>query len=351
MSEWFTAAELIGLLGMPKTISGVIKLAKREHWLSRPREGRGGGREYHISSLPPATRHALPHQAAIAEADIESAAASVTELARAKTMAAGLRAFEQLPAAKRDRARARRWVIEAIASYQRAHDLSHKGAIGAFCADYRRGRIDPPASVRHTFPAYEGATGVSPRSIYGWEKAYREHGLMGLTDSYGNRKGQSKIEQNWALKDVILGLILKSPNINPRKIKDYLAAAHAELDVVAVKSIERFVRDWRTEHRQSYTYTTKSRRLEEQVPGVVRLAARAHYPPEPGVGDGLHARRLAAHGRPPHGAGRGRYVTPGGSSSWSPKPPRPRPYAACTGARCWIGASTRPRAPITAVTT
>ena len=54
--EWFSAKELTGLPGMPKSIQGTIKCAKREAWQSRPRQGRGGGREYHLSSLPPETR-------------------------------------------------------------------------------------------------------------------------------------------------------------------------------------------------------------------------------------------------------------------------------------------------------
>lgn len=59
MNEWNTAADLVGLPGMPSTTRAVQLRAKREGWRSRKRKGRGGGNEYHISSLPEITRHAV----------------------------------------------------------------------------------------------------------------------------------------------------------------------------------------------------------------------------------------------------------------------------------------------------
>ncbi len=56
--EWYTAVELSELPGMPDTKSGVIRRAKRDDWESRPRKARGGGREYHITSLPLETQAA-----------------------------------------------------------------------------------------------------------------------------------------------------------------------------------------------------------------------------------------------------------------------------------------------------
>lgn len=50
--EWYSAAELAGLPGMQGTVQGVNIAAKRGNWRVRPRTGRGGGNEYHISSLP-----------------------------------------------------------------------------------------------------------------------------------------------------------------------------------------------------------------------------------------------------------------------------------------------------------
>ena len=59
MKEWFPAAELAGLPGLPGTVQNVNVLAKRQQWKRQPRKGRGGGYEYHISCLPPTARAEL----------------------------------------------------------------------------------------------------------------------------------------------------------------------------------------------------------------------------------------------------------------------------------------------------
>lgn len=67
--EWFTAAELadLGLPHVPTSKGNVILMARREGWDApealgrtwRPRQGRGGGIEYHISALPAPTQAAF----------------------------------------------------------------------------------------------------------------------------------------------------------------------------------------------------------------------------------------------------------------------------------------------------
>ncbi|WP_429885390.1 transposase domain-containing protein [Geoalkalibacter halelectricus] len=44
---------------MPETVKGVINMSMRCGWPYRKRQGRGGGREYPLSALPPATQAAL----------------------------------------------------------------------------------------------------------------------------------------------------------------------------------------------------------------------------------------------------------------------------------------------------
>jgi len=63
MKLWLTSSELAeaGLPGLPARRESVIRMAEREGWadyasLCRPRAGRGGGLEYHVSLLPPAAR-------------------------------------------------------------------------------------------------------------------------------------------------------------------------------------------------------------------------------------------------------------------------------------------------------
>lgn len=45
-------AKRLQIPGFPTTRQGLLKRAKRERWRSRPRKGRGGGAEYHLSDMP-----------------------------------------------------------------------------------------------------------------------------------------------------------------------------------------------------------------------------------------------------------------------------------------------------------
>lgn len=61
MHEWLTASRIAALTlpGLPTTESAVIRAAARYGWKSRPRKGRGGGSEYHVSALPDTAKAAL----------------------------------------------------------------------------------------------------------------------------------------------------------------------------------------------------------------------------------------------------------------------------------------------------
>jgi len=63
MFEWFSAIELAGKPGLPSTGRSVSRMAKREDWKFRARRAQGGGKEYHISSLPEETQAALRQKA------------------------------------------------------------------------------------------------------------------------------------------------------------------------------------------------------------------------------------------------------------------------------------------------
>lgn len=64
--DWYAAQELAGLPGMPCTVQGIQVRAKSAQWSDRRRTGRGGGKEYHLSSLPEKTRRHLLRQAVVA---------------------------------------------------------------------------------------------------------------------------------------------------------------------------------------------------------------------------------------------------------------------------------------------
>ena len=60
-SSWYTLQELIkfDLIGLPSTVAGLRKKAQKEGWECRSRDGRGGGWEYSVESLPQNAQAAL----------------------------------------------------------------------------------------------------------------------------------------------------------------------------------------------------------------------------------------------------------------------------------------------------
>lgn len=58
LKEAYTTRELAKLFGY-STMRSVFLRAEREHWQARERAGRGGGKEWLVSSMPEETRIAL----------------------------------------------------------------------------------------------------------------------------------------------------------------------------------------------------------------------------------------------------------------------------------------------------
>ena len=57
LKEAYTAQAIASLLERP--VQSINRTAKNQGWQSRPRKGRGGGKEWLVSSMPEATRHAI----------------------------------------------------------------------------------------------------------------------------------------------------------------------------------------------------------------------------------------------------------------------------------------------------
>lgn len=106
--NWYSAKELAGLPDMPGTPQNVTAKAKREGWESRKREGRGGGREYSLGSLP------LPTQVALLKQE------SPAPIARPKSTAATVDreslwdVYERKPQSVKDEAARRLQALQAV---------------------------------------------------------------------------------------------------------------------------------------------------------------------------------------------------------------------------------------------
>lgn len=141
MKEWFSAAEIavMQLPCVPATKRGVQMLADREGWKNRPREGRGGGLEYHWSAIP--------------------------AVARAKLALDGASACFEKPAAGREEMWA--W-FGRLSPKKRAKAAQKLAALEAIEALVRSGTGKLQAMI---LAAKEAKVQVS--SLYSWESATR----------------------------------------------------------------------------------------------------------------------------------------------------------------------------------
>ena len=276
LKEWFSAAELAGLPDMPGTPRRVRAKADRESYKYRDRQGRGGGREYHISSLPSKTRSAIAarivneqsHKAAeiekaatetaLTKAAVADAVEYAVDLARieetrrleiAKAKEAGLKLFLTLPEWKRRRAQIKAAILKICTAFLRAGQHPVVTGQALFVAELAMGRVELP-------PGAGEVLGEPPSlalgSLQRWFRLEREQGIFGLVDHYGTKRNSGAIDRDGRLQSIVLGLMESNPFIRPGRILEFLQAKYPDLAVVGERTISRFMTRWKTEHRAEW---------------------------------------------------------------------------------------------------
>ena len=267
--EWWTAAELaaLALPEIPTTESGVLRFGVREGWRSRPREGRGGGREYHVSALPEAARAELARRA-LAEA---GAGAAVLAVPGAEAVPAKRLRRRRGPAAASGRSITRRdarlMVLALLDRYRRATGLPlrrarpmfadlYNGAAGAAGAagDRPACAVDVPDWVRAALPT------VSASALADWAALRRRGQVDALGGAYGNRRGSGVIDRHPAVREFLAGGILQMPHLAIGELRDCLRAEFGEpmtvdgvaepLALPSLRSLQRWVERWRRENHE-----------------------------------------------------------------------------------------------------
>ena len=216
--EWHSAAELASLPGMPSTVQKINIRAKRERWQSRPRQGQGGGREYHIEALPRETRVAL----------------ALDNRARPKRA--------QHPNATdpaRTRADAKTAILAELATFRRQSGLGRIEAFDTFATAYEQGRVNLDAWVHDMWPT------VSARSLRRWEDTAAKSGTKALGGRYGNRKGSGVIDTDQDLRDHVLGMLASYPHFGAKHIMRTLRQQFPERKLPSYRSMQRWLTAWR----------------------------------------------------------------------------------------------------------
>ncbi len=208
MKTWFTPAELadLALPGLPTTDRRIREMAAREGWdrftsLVRPRQGRGGGVEYHVQLLPVAAR------AALIGAPEDDAAAAVFA---APDPRPGLPSPAML---QRD---ARLAVLGAWHAFRRVATLKATTAIIYFVDLYNLRKIDAPAWVIETLPR------LSARTLASWIAKARSGEVDALAVDRGaarRGKGLLDVAHDGAIRLHALALTAHNPHLTADHIR------------------------------------------------------------------------------------------------------------------------------------
>lgn len=242
MKEWFTAKELaeFKLPTLPSTERNVQLKSKRDCWKSRAREGRGGGKEYHISSLPEIARIQLA---------VMTAPAVKKEAAKTEINPQGLAEYAHIEGRAKSRIDAKLEILEAFKEFQKTLGFANTRARYIFAEKYNAGEVAVADWVKHTIIS------VSACTLRNWAEVLANKGISGLAGKYGCRKGTGIIDTNEAVKNYILGAIYETPHVSCKNIMRGLRARFRESRecLPSYRTLQAWVKTWKEDNEQLLT--------------------------------------------------------------------------------------------------
>ncbi|WP_243310088.1 DNA-binding protein [Fundidesulfovibrio agrisoli] len=188
----YTASELADVLGVSR--QAVDARAKRESWESRPRQGRGGGKEWLVASMPVATREAIA--AAMMRQDAPPAAVPAVS---APAPAAPASPLATLTEHQRETALARLAFVREIERTSAV--VGKEGAIRNLLKAASEGTLAPrlaeliPVANDRYGDGSSRPVGLSRRRLYEWCSKFTADGERGLAPQH---KGRDMHVPAWA---------------------------------------------------------------------------------------------------------------------------------------------------------
>jgi len=307
MSDFLSIEEVVNLLGISSSMVHRNRRAGKYVVQQVKSEGGKDGLKYeiHIDSLTEAAqaKHkanqvqqavtTLNEQAASDEIPAADAARkdhAEQEKQRQQRKEQGLSEFAKLPKAKKDHAKAKERLLMALYQTMRQTGLKKRPAIKWFCEAVNRGlgsstvhpstvrqahssgrtesklmgfdsddlaeAIELHPVIRAVIPVRFGVQQLGVDTLIKWLYSYERHGIIALVDKSSNAGRQCVIAENEGLKRYVIGFMVKFPLASASKIKAALAAQKPDLDVVHERSIDRYMKQWKTENAQLWTYVT-----------------------------------------------------------------------------------------------
>lgn len=200
--EWLTAveAEAAALPGFELTERHIRRFLEAGSIATRKRQGRGGGREFHWTSLPPAARDEWLKRHGVLQNASHDAPAPARE------------------AEKDLLAEARAIVAKAARDFIAARRLTIGKGLKAFSAAYERPcTIALEPWVRIAVPR------VEPHQVRTWWRALKTDAPMAaLRDKRGRKQGSGLFDTDFELKNYAIAAIAARPHLSAKKIRKYI---------------------------------------------------------------------------------------------------------------------------------
>lgn len=267
---FLSAAEIAALKlpGLPASPRGVLFAAQRAAWASRPREGRGGGIEYAVTSLPPEARIAYVGQN-IDAIDVPASMAREAASEPAAVMLAGTAA----------QGRDARLAILALADGVAAQSqVKRKRADMLFCDLYNAGTLDVApwiaGEVKH----------LTPRTLARWRALDRKGQKSKLgVDRAAARRGSGVLDRanDGDVRTYIIALMAKQQQLTAHHIRALVADRFPKLlvggnvvDLPPIRTFQYTLKAW----AEAYRVELLSIRNPDGFKSSARFAARVAHP-------------------------------------------------------------------------
>ena len=202
-NTWLTAAEIAAatLPDFPITKRGINKIANRENWVSRPRLGRGGGKEYNITSLPVKAQKALIKQGLVrVRPEIAAQEIPEQEIPEQERPAQEIAAQERsVPLVCGDLSDWQRAAMEArliLLDYvnRLCLEFGRRGVAEAYLVAQAE-KAALPAEIQGQITRANVKSGtsriLSTQTLQGWRRAFAKYGALGLAPTPPRRAGQA----------------------------------------------------------------------------------------------------------------------------------------------------------------
>lgn len=237
-ADFFTAAELAALKlpGLPKHRPHISRMATKDGWASRDRQGRGGGREFPLSALPPIARAEILNRRIVEQAS----KATGTE----GKQRAPLATLASMTARQSERHAARTIVLEQFDAMR--GDRSARAMIDTFVAAFNEGHVDVPQWARDDVQV------LSRRTLERWLAARSKGEDEALAGRWAGGR-RSVFEQSADAADFIIGAHATQPLLSADELLGLLDTnfpqglpdAHGVMvGLPSSATIARFIRNW-----------------------------------------------------------------------------------------------------------